>query len=162
MEKTQLLLEYLKEQYSQARQHETLRTNVTTFLTAAAGVVLGILFKEGKPVPELWWGGLIVASLGAANLIINKAHFLGNRFHTSMAGKTRRAIEATIQDWSNDKPSLIRAETLRDYGLKGEDVSLGKSIQSAIQIVPFGVMLLGFIIAGMLGLPQLASFLQLK
>jgi hypothetical protein len=40
MDQTALLLEYLKEQYTQARQHETRETNATTFLTALAGALL--------------------------------------------------------------------------------------------------------------------------
>ena len=147
MDKTQLQLEYLKEQYTQARQHETLRTNVTAFLTAAAGVILGLIFKEGHPVRDFWWAGLVVAAVGAANCWINHAHFLGNRLHTTLAGKTRRAIEKEIVGWSDDRPTTLRREALKEYGLAGSDVSLGSKIQQAIQIIPAGVIIAGCIIA---------------
>jgi hypothetical protein len=148
MEKTQLQLEYLKEQYAQARQHETLRTNVTTFLTATAGVILGLIFKEGRLISELWWGGIVVALVGAANFWINRSHFKGNRLHTAIAGKTRRAIEDTIQGWTGDKPTQIRKEALKDEGFSGPNVSVGGTIQSAIQIIPIGIMILGCALAG--------------
>jgi hypothetical protein len=149
MEKTQLQLEYLKEQYTQARQHETLRTNVTTFLTAAAAVILGLIFKEGSS-QQLWWGGLLVAAIGAANWWINRAHFLGNRFHTTLAGKARRAIEEDIKGWSNDRPSDLRREVVKEYHLDGPGVSLGGKIQEAIQLVPAGIVFLGLLMAVLL------------
>jgi hypothetical protein len=150
MEKTQLQLEYLKEQYAQARQHETLRTNVTTFLTATAGVFFGLMFKNGNLISDFWWGGLIVALIGAANFWINRAHFEGNRLHTAIAGKTRRAIEKAIPGWTNDEPTLLRKEALKEKGYDGPNVSVGGLIQSTIQMIPIGIMLLGIIVAAVL------------
>ena len=150
MEKTQLQLEYLKEQYTQARQHETLRTNVTTFLTAAAGVTLGLIFKGGELSSALWWAGIIVALIGAANYWINRAHFRGNRFHTAMAGETRRAIEKSTQGWTDDTPTQIRSKVLKDHGFEGPKISIGGTIQSAIQLVPIGLMILGVALAAWL------------
>lgn len=93
MDTSQLLLEYLKEQYTQARQHETRPTATTTFLTAAGGAVLGLAVKDGHSLREQWWLGLVVACLGMANIAILRAHQLGNRFHTDLAGKVRRRLE---------------------------------------------------------------------
>jgi len=113
VEKTALLLEYLKEQYAQARQHETRQTNATTFLTAAAGVILGLMFKDGIPRPDTWWIGLVVFLIGLANLWINNAHFEGNRFHTSVAGATRRALETAITGWAIDGSDNLRPSEAR-------------------------------------------------
>jgi hypothetical protein len=157
MEKTQLQLEYLKEQYAQARQHETLRTNVTTFLTAAVGVLLGLVFKEGRLNPDLWWAGVAVALIGVANFLINRAHYKGNRLHTAIAGKTRLAIEKAIQGWADDTPTQLRKEALEEHGLKGPGISVGGIVQRAIQIVPIGVMLLGIILAVGLGWPLICK-----
>ncbi|MBB3695853.1 hypothetical protein [Sphingomonas sp. BK580] len=52
MDASQLLLEYLKEQYAQARQHETRQAAATTFLTAAGGAVLGVAVKDGHLLRE--------------------------------------------------------------------------------------------------------------
>jgi hypothetical protein len=147
MDQTQLLLEYLKEQYTQARQHETRQTNATTFLTAAAGVLLGIAFKEGALRSETWWVGLLIFLVGLANLVINEAHYAGNRFHTAVAGRTRRALEEAITTWTVDRPSEIRREILEKHGLKGPDVAIGQKVYSALRFVPIGVMVVGVVIA---------------
>jgi hypothetical protein len=96
MDQTTLLLEYLKEQYAQARQHETRQTNATTFLTAAAGVVLGLALKDGAIHSTSWFAGVIMMLIGVANWLINKAHFEGNRYHTAVAGRTRRNLTKDI------------------------------------------------------------------
>ena len=167
MEKTELLLEYLKEQYAQARQHETRQTNATTFLTAAAAVVLGFVVKDGELRPEVWWLGIIVALIGAANLWINEAHFEGNRLHTAIAGETRRALENAIGDWTefgpahapeSDRPTHLRKKALADKGLRGPNVSVGGKVHAALRIVPIGVILIGIAIA-VLGLARKSALI---
>jgi hypothetical protein len=160
MDKTQLQLEYLKEQYAQ--QHETLRTTVTTFLTAAAGIALGLIVKEGKLSRQLWWAGLVVALIGLANFLINRAHFKGNRLHTAIAGKTRRAIENAITGWTNDEPTKLRKEALEEHGLRGPNISVGEIVQAAIQKIPIGIMVLGMVLAIVLGAIELFSHFELK
>jgi hypothetical protein len=96
MEKTALLLEYLKEQYTQARQHETRQTNATTFLTAAAGAILGFVFKDGVVNAKSLWMGIVILGVGVANYQINSVHFKGNRFHTDLAGETRKELEKAL------------------------------------------------------------------
>jgi hypothetical protein len=141
VDQSTLLLEYLKEQYTQARQHETLRTNATTFLTAAAGAILGFKFSQGHFVSENWWVGALVMLVGGANFLINRAHFAGNRFHTKIAGNTRREIENAI-NWSGRRPTELRADAIKDLGFKADD-SVGARVHAAIQNVPLGVMIVG-------------------
>lgn len=86
MDFTTLLVEYLKEQYTQARQHETRQTTSTAFLTAASGVLLGLSLKDGAIKPDGWWIGALIILVGLANWWINEAHQIGNRFHTKLAG----------------------------------------------------------------------------
>jgi hypothetical protein len=148
MEHQALLMEYLKEQYQQARQHETRQTNATVFLTAAAGAVFGYMAKNGIIEDGSIWFGLILIFLGGANCWINKAHFNGNRFHVKLAGKVRREIERSIESWpkSIKKTSTLRQEALSDMGLLGPDVSIGENVYRALQVVPIGVFILGSVI----------------
>jgi len=145
MDKPDLLLEYLKEQYTQARQHETLRASTTTFLTAASGVILGFGFKDGEFHPGLWIG-ILVALIGAANFLINEAHFKGNRLHTSIAGNTRHAIENLIDGWANDKPTELRRDALEKHGLRGRDISVGQIVHDKIQWIPKGIIIVGILL----------------
>lgn len=146
MDQTGLLIEYLKEQYTQARQHENRQTTSTSFLTGAAGIVLGFAVKDGMPKPHAWWLGIVLVLIGAANLWINRQHFIGNRFHTALAGETRRAIESAIEPWTVDRPTFLRNTVLKNHNLKGPDASIGKSIHGALRVVPIGVILIGIAI----------------
>ena len=143
MESSELLLEYLKEQYAQARQHETRQTAATSFLTGVAAVILGFTFKDGALKPSNWWIGVLIVAVGAASLWINKAHYDGNRFHTKLAGKTRRALENVCTNWIEKKPTQLRQEALKESGLDGPDVSIGKKTYCALQIIPVSVVLTG-------------------
>jgi hypothetical protein len=146
MDQADLLMEYLKEQYTQARQHETLRTNATTFLTAAAGITIGFLFKEGQFQPDLWWIGGLIALIGVANFLINRAHFFGNRFHTSLAGKTRHALEERLGPWTGNAPTDLRQVVLEQYDMAGPGKSVGGRVNKAIMCVPIGVICVGLLI----------------
>jgi hypothetical protein len=146
MDQTALLLEYLKEQYTQARQHENREANTTTFLTALAGGLLGLGFKDGVIRPESWWIGALLILVGLANWWINSVHFKGNRYHTAVAGETRRSLEKAIAGWTVSKPTDIRRKILADHGLKGPESSIGKSVHDALSWVPWGVIALGVLV----------------
>jgi hypothetical protein len=120
-----------------------LRTNTITFLTAAAGAVLAIAFKDGVIRHDNWWIGIIILALGVTNLVIVEAHFRGNRFHTTLAGKTRRELEKPI-NWSVEKPTQIRTPVAKKFGLNPEaNESIGSKTQAAIRWIPVGIILLG-------------------
>ena len=104
----------------------------------------------------------MVALIGLANFLINRAHFKGNRLHTAIAGKTRRAMEAAITGWSNDTPTQLRKEALEEHGLRGPDISVGGIIQDAIQKIPIGIMVLGVVLAMVLGAIELSSHFELR
>lgn len=156
MDQTTLLLEYLKEHYTQSRQHETRQTNATTFLTSAAGVIVGFSLKDGN-APSLFIGALIFA-MGLANIWINYTHYRGNRFHTSVAGEARRTLEEAISPWTADKPSVIRARILAKHGLAGPGKSIGGRTTTALQLVPILVCVAGIGIVVASG--QLTGLLQ--
>lgn len=149
MDTSQLLLEYLKEQYTQARQHETRQTAATTFLTAAAGAVLGFAVRDGHLLREQWWLGLVVASLGLANIAILRAHQLGNRFHTNLAGKVRRRLEEMCE-WDGRKTaSELRIEALEDMGLRGPKVTIGGKVHERLRLIPTLMVTVGLAVAAL-------------
>jgi peptidoglycan/LPS O-acetylase OafA/YrhL len=151
MEASSLLLEYLKEQYTQARQHETRQTAATTFLTAAAGAILGLAIKDGHLLKTQWWLGAVVACLGLANYGILAAHQLGNRFHTRLAGKVRRRLE-DMCDWGGGKNATeLRIEALREMELNGPDVTIGGQVYNRLRLIPILVVCVGVIVAILAG-----------
>jgi len=142
MDQTNLLLEYLKEHYTQARQHENRQTSATAFLTSAVGLLLGVALKDGLDREDSWIG-ILVALTGLANWLINEAHFEGNRFHTSVASATRKALEKAIPEWTAKKPTEIRKHVLAERKL----TSVGKMVHEALRFVPIGVIALGVVVA---------------
>ena len=153
MDQNTLLLEYLKEHYTQARQHETRQTSSTTFLTATSAVIISLAFKDGHTCNTFWQLGLLLFFIGGINWWIIRAHFIGNRFHTSVAGETRRALEKSIQSWTVDNTSIIRERVIAIFNLKGPKAGIGKSIYEALRLVPIFFMLLGvvFVVLGICG-----------
>lgn len=147
MEKSQLLLEYLKEQYTQARQHETRQTAATTFLTTASGAILGLSMSGGKIMHDQWWLGLVVAGLGFANLLILSAHHIGNRFHTSLAGKVRRRLEEICDGDSGLTTADLRQQALEDMKLSGPDVSIGAIVYKRLRLIPWLIVVAGLLVA---------------
>ena len=145
MEQHTLLLEYLKEQYAQARQHETLRTNCTTFLTASSGLILGFNSKNGDLSGNMYFGLLIFLN-GLANYQINKSHFFGNRFHTTVAKYVRTQLEI-IPTWEVLKPIECRRQAIEELGFKNLGIkNVGDHVQKYIQRVPCGVMAIGLVL----------------
>ena len=144
MEPTSLLLEYLKEQYTQARQHETRQTAATTFLTAAAGLLLG-----GDACEYLksnnWETALLIFLIGLANWQINEANFKGNRFHARLAGYTRIELEKALSPWPADiaTPTALRDRALKELGIIG---NVGEKVHQAMRLVPIGVMVIGILL----------------
>jgi hypothetical protein len=159
MEQNNLLLEYLKEQYTQTRQHETRQTNATTFLTAAAGAVIALALKDGELHPVSWLAGIVVFLVGLANWWINEAHYIGNRFHNSLAGLVRHALEDTLGQWPpGTKPSELRKIAIVQHGLRGSAPSIGAFVHQAIQKIPIGVMLVGVAIFVLSIGPKLCAY----
>lgn len=152
MEKATLLLDYLKEQYAQARQHETRQTASVTFLTAAAGVVAAFGFKDGAPRQSAAVVGLIVAGIGLLGLLISWVHYAGNRFHTSVSGCVRVALERELAKdapWdSNQKPSDLRKVVIDNtWWLKNSTRSVGSLTTGVLILVPVLTLVLGVAMA---------------
>jgi hypothetical protein len=152
MDKANLLLEYLKEQYAQARQHETRQTASVTFLTAAAGVVAAFGFKDGAPRESAGVVGLIVAVIGLLGMVVSYVHYVGNRFHTRLSGRVRRALEDELAKgapWDKDqKPSELRNEVIGGHWwLKEKDRSVGMLTTAALTSIPFATAMLGLFLA---------------
>jgi ABC-type transport system involved in cytochrome bd biosynthesis fused ATPase/permease subunit len=147
MDAAQLLTEYLKEQYAQARQHENRQTAATTFLTAAAAAILSLAVKDGEIHQRQWWLGIVVALIGFANVRILSAHHLGNRFHTRLAGKVRRRLERMC-DWDGEPTATdLRIEALEEMGLRGPDVTIGGRVHGRLRSIPVLLVVLGVSIA---------------
>jgi hypothetical protein len=145
MDQTALLLEYLKEQYTQARQYETREANATTFLTALAGALLGLAFKEGAIRPESCWIGALIILIGLANWWINKAHIKGTLYHNALAGETRKSLE-NATEWTVSKPSEMRKKILADHKVGGPESSIRENVHAALSWVPWGVITLGLLV----------------
>lgn len=147
MDASVLLLEYLKEQYTQARQHEMRQTATTTFLTAASGAIVGLAIKDAHLLREQWWLGVVVVCLGLANIAILEAHQIGNRFHTKLAGKVRHRLEGMC-DWEAGTTTTdLRGEALREMGLSGPDVSIGGLVYGRLRMIPILMVFLGILVA---------------
>jgi len=146
MESPELLLEYLKEQYAQARQHETRQTNTTAFISAGAGALIGFAGKDGVLIQTAWWVGAALIYLGIVNFWINQAHQIGNRFHTKLAGLTRHALEDASTGWTVSKPTELRAKTLTEMGLRGPRISIGTIVYTRLCFVPLALIGIGIFI----------------
>jgi hypothetical protein len=151
MDQETLLLEYLKHQWSERSFHQDGAIKVTAFLTAAAGVVLGLAFKEGASSSNALASGVVLFLIGLANLKINQAYLIGNRYRNSVSGKSRRALEKAIQKWTVETPTEIRKTILLAEGLN-PDVSIGMKIHDALMGIPIATMIIGVILAAVFGL----------
>jgi hypothetical protein len=158
MEPIDFLIEYLKDQYVHARHHETLQSNTTAFLTAAAGVILGLGFKDGVLKPEGGWLGFVIMFIGAANLWINSAHQLGNRYRTALAGYPPRG-RGFRRKWPEGmkNASCLRNKALKDFKLKKSGAFIGKKTYRRLQLVPAGVMAIGVLLVVLAWKPELVA-----
>jgi hypothetical protein len=136
----------LKEQYTQARQYETREANATTFLTALAGALLGLAFKDGAIRPESWWIGALIIVIGLANLWINGVHFKGTLYHNALAGETRRSLEGAVPEWTVPRPTEMRKKTLASHKVGGPESSIREKVHKALSLVPLGVIILGVLV----------------
>lgn len=88
----------------------------------------------------------MIILIGLANLWINRVHFKGNRYHTAVAGETRRSLEKAIPEWTVSKPTDIRKKILADHALRGPESSIGENVHEALSWVPLGVIALGALV----------------
>jgi hypothetical protein len=151
MDQETLLLEYLKHQWSERSFHQDGAIKVTAFLTATAGVVLSVALKENASSSNALATGIMLFLVGLANLRINQAYLIGNRYRNSVSGKTRRTLEKAIQKWTVETPTEIRKAILLAQGLN-PDVSIGIKIHGALMGIPIATMIIGVILAAVSGL----------
>src|SRR4051794_36506738 len=86
------------EQATQARQHETLRANISTMLFGLAGVIIGLYQFTGsepsKPrLPSLMIGFILII-IGLLGSLVATKHYERNRFHVARMKAYRQAIDA--------------------------------------------------------------------
>jgi hypothetical protein len=138
----------LKEQYTQARHYETREANATAFLTALAGALLGLAFKDGAIRPESWRIGALLILIGLANWWINRVHFIGSRYRTAVAGEIRRSLEGAITTAKRTvpKPTESRNKIVADHKLGGPESTIGQKVHEALSWVPLEVIALGVLV----------------
>lgn len=104
-----VLLELYKDNVTQGRHHETQRSTITTFCFAFAGVLLGLIAKDGTIKHGNRWlaVGLIVVSV--LGLLLNLKLYERVQLHMDRARNYRRALNSV---------NLLSAANLRIDELK--------------------------------------------
>lgn len=133
MTQDDFLIEYMTEHYAHARDHEHLLAQITSILSAASSVLIG-LAVDGFPHTLVLGGmGLLVVLISVLNLRLNWLHRNRADAHMEAAGAIRDDFETRL--WIAEKhnaPSTFRK--------KFDDVKTGR-LTSTWNMVPllFGV-----------------------
>jgi len=140
-----LLVQYMNEHYNHARNHESLRGQITSILCGVAFVIIG--FGLGKDVGGIAIVGLGIAAfcLGLLNYQVNELH--NNRFdaHAQAAGFIREELEKRLLQ--TEPQNSITTKQARDEFDKLKKGSLSKTWNyvslaiciAALLLVAYGV-----------------------
>jgi hypothetical protein len=106
----QVLMLAAEENYAHARDHESLRAQVTATLVAAAFVLIGLAIDKGVVGPKLVFVAGSAVLIGILNLMIVRIHNNRFDFHVSIARNARQRIaEVKIESDIPKKMSLSAA-----------------------------------------------------
>jgi hypothetical protein len=113
MDRDTLLLSYLKEHYDAARHHQTLRSQTTTFIVSAAGVLFAqaVSFQFRNPATLVF--GAVLIFLGLFNLLSSAIFHRSNRTHGEVASWTRRILANDGGKERTADPDVIRKAVAR-------------------------------------------------
>lgn len=108
------LWRYYEEHAAQARQHENLRTSVTSTLAAIAAAVVGLAGVGGLSKADIP-AGVVVIVLSTLGVALSIKHYERNRMHTEILGVVREQIDELRAE------SPITVKTTAELRTVGED-----------------------------------------
>lgn len=102
------LWRYYEEHTTHARQHELLRAQATSILSAiAAGVAA--LAGIGGLTPVDVPAGIMVVLVSLIGIAVNQKHYERNRLHSSIAGAVRDEISGVLPSGKLREPGQVRS-----------------------------------------------------
>lgn len=139
----QALLAYAEENYAHARDHEHLRAQVTSILSAGSTVLFGFgLERLGTSSQTALLTGAVVAVLGLLNLRLNFLH--NNRFeaHVAAANAALRGVEGRSNEGPDGEVNIQKCRDAFDKIKRG-------SLSMTWNFLPLLMIVLGIIIVGL-------------
>jgi hypothetical protein len=139
MTSDEVLIEYMNEHYAHGRDHEHLRSEITTILCAAAFLLIGLVLEKSNNGIIIGAVGAAVFVLGMLNFAINRIHQNRFRAHVAVAAAILSDFEDRLWDTSSKsiRPSRARA--------KFDEIKSG-SLSSTWNWVPAVVCLAGVLL----------------
>jgi hypothetical protein len=101
------LWRFYDEHASQARQHETLRANVTSTLAAIAAAIVALAGVGGLSRADVP-AGLVVVLFGALGIALSLKHYEHNRLHTKIMHEIRTHIDSAVGPDAQPSQSTVR------------------------------------------------------
>ena len=101
MDHAEFLTIYLNEHYAHARDHENLRAQVSSILSASSIFLMGILSVRDAPARHILAASGLVCILSLLNLVMNWLHSNRAKAHIDTAGEIREHVENAMWPQSN-------------------------------------------------------------
>jgi hypothetical protein len=140
MDRDEILVEYMNEHYAHARDHESLRAQITSILCAAAFVLIGLSIDKNADSRVMIGVGIVAMALAALNYRLNEIHKGRFDAHVGVAGGILKDMENRL--WRGSGGAIKPSEARKKFWKEGA------SLSRTWNFVPLLVGITGLLVAG--------------